>query len=144
MSVAQDPYRSFNFLVEIDAVTVAAFSEVAGLTAETEVIEYRTGGMLGGVRKLAGLTKYANITLKRGMTQNFELWNWYKNVVEGKTDRRSASIVLLNEAHQEALRWNVVNAWPRKWDGPALNARHNEIAIETLELAHEGLELVAA
>jgi phage tail-like protein len=144
MSVAQDPYRSFNFLVEIDAVTVAAFSEVTGLTAETEVIEYRTGGMLGGVHKLAGLTKYANITLKRGMTQNLELWNWYKNVVEGKTDRRSASIVLLNEAHQEALRWNVVNAWPRKWDGPALNARHNEIAIETLELAHEGLELVAA
>jgi phage tail-like protein len=144
MSVAQDPYRSFNFLVEIDAVTVAAFSEVTGLTAETEVIEYRTGGMLGGVHKLAGLTKYANITLKRGMTQNLELWNWYKNVVEGKTDRRSASIVLLNEAHQEVLRWNIVNAWPRKWDGPALNARHNEIAIETLELAHEGLELVAA
>ena len=68
MSGAQDPYRSFNFLVEIDAVTVAAFSEVSGLTAETEVIEYRTGGMLGGVRKLAGLTKYTNITLKRGTT----------------------------------------------------------------------------
>ncbi len=144
MSGAQDPYRSFNFLVEIDAVTVAGFSEVSGLTAETEVIEYRTGGMLGGARKLPGLTKYTNITLKRGMTQNLELWNWYKNVVEGKTDRRSASIVLLNEAHQEVLRWNVVNAWPRKWDGPALNARYNEIAIETLELAHEGLELVAA
>ena len=144
MSGAQDPYRSFNFLVEIDAVTVAAFSEVSGLTAETEVIEYRTGGMLGGARKLPGLTKYVNITLKRGMTQNLELWNWYKNVVEGKTDRRSASIVLLNEAHQEVLRWNVLEAWPRKWDGPALNARHNEIAIETLELAHEGFELVAA
>jgi phage tail-like protein len=144
MSGAQDPYRSFNFLVEIDAVTVAAFSDVSGLTAETEVIEYRTGGMLGGARKLAGLTKYTNITLKRGMTQNLELWNWYKNVVDGKTDRRSASIVLLNEAHQEVLRWNIVNAWPRKWDGPALNARHNEIVIETLELAHEGLELVAA
>ena len=144
MSGPQDPYRSFNFLVEIDGVTVAGFSEVSGLTAETEVIEYRTGSMLGGARKLPGLTKYANITLKRGMTQNLELWNWYKNVVEGKTDRRSGSIVLLNEAHQEVLRWNVVDAWPRKWDGPALNARHNEIAIETLELAHEGLELVAA
>jgi phage tail-like protein len=144
VSGPQDPYRCFNFLVEIDAVTVAGFSEVSGLTAETEVIEYRTGGTLGGARKLAGLTKYANITLKRGMTQNLELWNWYKNVVEGKTDRRSASIVLLNEAHQELLRWSVVDAWPGKWDGPALNARHNEIAIETLELAHEGLELVAA
>jgi len=144
MSGAQDPYRSFNFLVEIDSITVAAFSEVSGLTAETEVIEYRTGGMLGGVRKLAGLTKYTNITLKRGMTQNLELWTWYKNVVDGKTDRRSASIVLLDEAHQEVLRWNVANAWPRKWDGPALNARHNEIAIETLELAHEGLELIGA
>ena len=144
MSGAQDPYRSFNFLVEIDSITVAAFSEVSGLTAETEVIEYRTGAMLGGVRKLAGLTKYTNITLKRGMTQNLELWNWYKNVVDGKTDRRSASIVLLDEAHKEVLRWNVVNAWPRKWDGPALNARHNEIAIETLELAHEGLELIGA
>ena len=144
MSSGADPYRNFNFRVEIDAVTVAAFSEVSGLTAETAVVEYRSGEMLGGTRKLAGLTKYTNVTLKRGMTQNLELWNWYRNVVEGKTDRRSASIVLLNEAHQEVLRWNIVKAWPCKWEGPALNARHNEVAIEILELAHEGLELVAA
>src|ERR687893_2494105 len=92
-----DPYKAFNFLVEIDGVAVAAFSEVSGLESETEVIEYRTGGEINSVRKLPGLTKHPNLVLRRGVTQDAELWNWRRTVVEGRVERRNGSIVLLDE-----------------------------------------------
>ena len=95
------------------------------------------------MRKLPGLTKYANIVLKRGLTRDLSLWTWRKSVVNGKTDRRSGSIVLLDESGKQVLRWRFVEGWPAKWEGPALNASANEVAIETLEIAHEGLDLEA-
>jgi phage tail-like protein len=116
---------------------------VSGLESETAVVEYRTGGDPSTVRKVPGLTKYANIVLKRGLTRDLELWNWRKTVVDGKTVRRSGSIILLDESGKQVLRWHFVGGWPVKWEGPALNAQANEVAIETLEIAHEGLELVA-
>lgn len=85
--------------------------------------------------------KYNNITLKRGWTQDRSLWDWRKKVIDGKTQRAGGSIVLLDEARQEALRWNFREGWPSKWEGPALNAKTSEVAIETLEIAHEGVEL---
>jgi phage tail-like protein len=136
-----DPYPSFSFLVELDGIASAAFTSVTGLESETSVIEYRTGAEPTRVRKLPGLTKYPNIVLKRGLTRDRELWTWRKAIVDGKPDRRSGSIVLLDETGQEVVRWNFVRGWPAKWEGPALNARANEIAIETLEIAHEGLEV---
>src|SRR5712691_12934812 len=136
-----DPFSGFNFLVEIDGVTVAGFSECSGLTTETDPIEYRNGNEDITVRKLPGLKKFTNISLKRGYTASKELWEWRKKVMEGKTERKSGSIVLLNEARQPALHWNFRDGWPRKWDGPTLNAKTNEVAIETLEIAIEGLEL---
>jgi phage tail-like protein len=136
-----DPYRAFNFRVEIDGITVAAFSEVSGLESETAVIEYRAGDeKRSAARKLPGLTKYANIVLRRGVTQSAELWAWRKSVEDGKVDRRNGSIVLLDEDRSEVLRWNFVNGWISKWIGPTLNAEGNEVAIETIEIAHEGLE----
>jgi phage tail-like protein len=135
-----DPYKSFNFLVEIDGITRAAFSEASGLESETTVVEYRTGTG-GPTRKLPGLTKFANIVLRRGITQDRELWNWRQSVVTGNLQRRNGSIILLDDQLTEVLRWNFVDGWPCKWQGPALNAKHNEIAIETLEIVHEGLEL---
>jgi len=129
----QDPYKSFNFVVEIEGVAVADFSEVSGLSSETTVIEYRTGAMRGSTRKLPGLTKYSNITLKRGITSGTELWEWRQHVVDGEGDRG-----------QELLRWNLVNAWPCKWQGPSFDAKGNEVAIETLELAIEGLSLATS
>ena len=115
---------------------------MSGLESETAVIEYRTGAdNPTAVRKLPGLTKYANIVLKRGLTRDLSLWNWRQSVVKGKTERRSGSIVLLDESKNAVLRWHFVEGWPAKWEGPALNAQANEIAIETLEIAHEGLEL---
>lgn len=136
-----DPYSSFNFLVEIDGVTLAGFSECSGLNTETDVIEYRNGDEDITVRKLPGLKKFTNITMKRGFTDNKDLWNWRKTVMDGKTERRSGSIVLLNEAREPALRWNFREGWPTKLEGPSLNAKNNEVAIESFELAVEDIQM---
>jgi phage tail-like protein len=137
----KDPYGQFNFLIEIDGVVKGGFSEVSGLTTDTNVIEYREGNEITTVRKLPGLMKYNNIVLKRGWTKDRSLWEWRKRVIDGKTQRTAGSIVLLDEGRNEALRWNFREGWPSKWEGPALNAKTSEVAIETLEIAHEGLEL---
>ncbi|MBI3785381.1 MAG: phage tail protein [Deltaproteobacteria bacterium] len=136
-----DPFGNFNFLVTIDGVTVAGFSECSGLTTETNIVEYRTGDEDITVRKLPGLKKFNNISLKRGFTNSKDLWEWRKKVLDGKTERQSGSIVLLNEARQPSIRWNFREGWPSKWEGPTFNAKNNEVAIETMEIAHEGLEL---
>ena len=136
-----DPYAAFNFLVEIDNVTVAGFSECSGVNTETDAIEYRNGDTDITVTKLPGLKKFGNITLKRGFTASKELWEWRKKVLDGRTERQSGSIVLQNEAREEALRWNFREAWPRKWEGPSFNAKTNEVAIETLEIVCEGIAL---
>ena len=135
-----DPYKAFNFLVEIDGVTRAGFSEASGLESETTVIEYRAGNE-HVTRKLPGLTRYANIVLRRGVTQDRELWDWRKNIVDGNPDRRNGSIILLDDQRQQVVRWNFREGWISKWQGPAFNAKANEVAIETIEIAHEGLEL---
>ncbi len=137
-----DPYAQYNFLVELDGVARAGFTEVGGLTTESDIIEYREGSEQATVRKLPGLMKYSNITLKRGFTQDKELWTWRKTTLDGETERRSGAIILLDEARQEVLRWNFREGWISKWEGPALNSTANEIAIESLEIVHEGLELV--
>jgi phage tail-like protein len=137
-----DPYGQFNFLVEIDGVILGGFSECSGLTGDTNMIEYREGNeQQGTTRKLPGLMKYNNVVLKRGWTKDRSLWNWRKKVIDGKTQRTSGTITLLDEARQPALRWNFREGWPSKLEGPALNAKTSEVAIETLEIAHEGLEL---
>jgi phage tail-like protein len=137
-----DPYKGFNFLVEIDGITVAAFCEVSGLASATEVIEYRNGSdRANTVRKLPGLTKYANIVFKRGVTQNTELWQWRKAIEQGTPDRRSGAIVLLDDERNPVRRWRFTEGWVTKFDGPDLNAKANDVAIETIEIAHEGLTI---
>lgn len=141
-SVRKDPYGSFNFLLEIDGIARAAFSEVSGLATETEVVEYREGGdKTNSVRKFPGLTKYTNIVLKRGITADTSLWTWRKTVIDGVVRRANGSVILLDASRNPVLRWNFRNAWPCKWEGPALSAKAKEVAIETLELAHEGFDL---
>jgi len=134
-----DPYGAFNFLVEIDGVAAAGFSECAGLSAETDVIEYREGGDVA-VRKLIGLTRYSCITLKRGLTGDMSLWHWRRNIIAGTNDRRNGAIVLLNSDRQEVARWVFRRGWPSKWEGPIFRAKTNDVAIETLEITHEGIE----
>ena len=137
-----DPYLQFNFLLEIDGVTQGGFTEVSGLEASQEVVDFRHGDEDSVVRKLPGLKTFTNIMLKRGWTQNRDLWNWRKTTLDGATERRSGSIVLLDEAREEALRFNFREGWICKWEGPQLNATTNEVAIESIEICHEGTELV--
>ncbi len=138
--VRQDPFTSCYFRVDIDGMPSTEFAECSGLSSETEVIEYREGGEVG-VRKLPGLTRYAPIVLKRGLSSNRDLWNWRQTVVTGQTERRAGAIVLLNEARVPVLRWKFRNGWPSKIEGPVLNAGSSDVAIESIEIVHEGLEL---
>ena|SRR3982750_267050 len=134
-----DPLTNFRFRVEIDGVTIAGFCEVTGLEISVETIEYREGGDRS-IRKIPGLTKYGDVTLKRGITTDHQLEDWVKNVSEGQPDRRNAVIILLDEQRQEIARWALVNTFPRKWEGPALNAKSNDVAMESLTLCVERVE----
>lgn len=137
-----DPHGAYNFLVEIDGITRAAFQEASGFESAIDVIEHREGGDNTTMRKVPGMTKYTNITLKRGLTDDPELYQWHRQWVTGDPTarRKNGSVVLIDRQGQEKLRWNFVNAWPAKWTGPTFNAEGTDVAIETLELAHEGLE----
>ncbi len=142
MATAQrvDPYRNFNFLVEINGITQAGFSDCSGFGSSTDPIEYREGGENTTVRKLPGMTKHTNITLKWGLTDSRELYSWYREIVSGKVDRKNGSIVVLDLDGKEKVRWNFFQGWPTKWDGPDFSAKGTDVAIETLEIAHEGIE----
>lgn len=138
----RDPYRSFNFQLEIDGVPLGSFSEVSGLTAEGDAVDYREGtDRQLNVRKLVGLRKYTNITLKRGYSQDKSLWAWYTSGVTGRPDRRNVTIVLMNEAREPVLRWHAENAWVNKIEGPMFKAAMNEVAMESVEIVHEGLTI---
>jgi phage tail-like protein len=135
-----DPVLSFNFAVEITGLVVAGFSDVSGLQAEIEVHEYREGGLNEYVHKCAGPAKYpSNLILKKGIGDNKELWSWYCDVLQGTIQRKSLDIVLLDSEGREQRRWTIQNAYPVKWSGPDFKAQSSEVAIEALELAHDGL-----
>lgn len=143
--VRNDPFRSFNFSLEIDNIPSGAFSECSGLTADRDAIDYREGtDMQPNVRKLPGLSKFTNLTLKRGYTVDRSLWDWYANIYNGVADRRNVTITLMNEQRQAVLRWHVENAWINKIEGPSFKASGNEVAIESVELVHEGLTIEVA
>ena len=137
----RDPYASYNFQLEIDGITRAGFSECSGLNAETTPIEYREGNEGLTTRRLPGLIKYGNVTLKHGITQDLETYNWFKSVSDGAVDRKQTmSVILLDEQRSEVVRWNLLQAWPCKYVAPDMKADGNEIAIESVEICHEGLE----
>ncbi|MAU12353.1 MAG: phage tail protein [Anaerolineaceae bacterium] len=138
-----DPFPAFNYEVTIGSMKFGC-SEIAGLDRTIAPIEYRNGDEPNTVRKLVGLTSYSNITFKRGYTKDLALWTWHDRVREGDIQRESGSITLLNEAHEPVLTWNFDNAWPTKISGPSLNAKNNEVALESLELVVESLVLEAA
>jgi phage tail-like protein len=137
-----DPYPAYNFLVEIDGISESGFSEVSGLEAEIEVIEYRNGSdSANTVRKLQGLQKFSNITLKRGFTADLSIWKWIDNALQGSVMRANISIILLDEARNPLMRWNFINAWPCKWKVSMLNAKESGVVIEMLEICHEGMSI---
>jgi len=139
-----DPYRAYNFVLEIDNIPRGAFSEVSGLTAEGDSVDYREGSdVQSNVRKLIGMRKFTNLSLKRGYTQDKSLWQWYTNVLNGIADRRNVTITLMNERREAVLRWHAENAWINKIEGPSFKAASNDVAMESVELVHEGLTLEA-
>jgi phage tail-like protein len=138
----KDPYVNFNFLVEIDGIARAAFHEASGFDSTIDVIEHREGGQNTTTYKVPGLTKHGNITLKWGLTDDKSLDDWHQQAVDGDIVRKNGSIVVLNRKGEEVARWNFMRAWPTKYTLPNFNAEGNDIAIQTLELAHEGLKRV--
>jgi phage tail-like protein len=137
-----DPYAQYNFIIEINDIAAGGFTEVGGLSFEQDIIEYREGSDSATVRKLPGLRKYANITLKRGYTQDRALWDWRKTTLEGRTVRKNGAIVLRDESGAPALRWEFAEGWLSKYEGPALNSTANEAAVEAIEIAVEDVKLV--
>ncbi len=143
----EDPYGVFNFEVIVKGVSDdgtavrGSFSEVSGLEVDVKAIDYRNGSEDIRVRKLPGLKSYPIVKLVRGVTADLAFWNWVVEGMNGLVHRTDASIVLLDENRNEVMRWNLVRAWPCKWTGPGLNAKNSEVAMETLEICHEGLSI---
>jgi phage tail-like protein len=137
----EDPWRGFNFRVEIERAPVAGFRECTGLSATVEVTEYREGNDIElHPRKLTALRRFANIVLRRGFTTDQSLYNWYRALLVGTEDRRDGAIVLMDERREDVMRWKFTNGWITRWAGPAFNATANDVLIEELELAVERVE----
>ena len=134
-----DHIGNFNFKVEIEGVTAAAFKNVEGLDSETEIVEYQDGDDII-LRKRPGRTKYSNVTLKRGYINTTELWDWRKEVIDGKVSRKSGSIILCADDGSEVMRYNFYEAWPCKWKGFSLDGKGTDVNVEEIELAVEKLE----
>lgn len=138
-----DPYRGFNFRIEIENTDVAAFSEASGLSFDVDPVEYREGNEPSNyVRKLNGLAKFSNINLKRGYTDNTELFDWYKKVLDGSIERRNGAVIMMDEDRNDVMRWEFYEGWVCKYEGPTANATSNDVIIENIEICVERVELV--
>jgi len=135
-----DPYRQFRFRIEIDGIKQAGFSECTFADTTTDPVEYREGNEPPIFRKLSGLTKYGNITLKWGITDSLDLYKWRQDVIDkgAAAQRKNMSIILIDETGADKARWNIVQAWPTKYKPADFSSKANEVAIETLEIVHEG------
>jgi phage tail-like protein len=138
-----DPFLAFRFEVTLDDLKiVGGFSECTGLSLDTEVLDYIEGGVNDHVQKFPTRTKQANIVLKRGVVDRV-MWDWYFGLTQGVITFRNGSILVNDAAGGEPVMvWNFRQAFPCKFSGPELNAMQSNIAVETFELAHQGLERV--
>lgn len=142
----ENPLVSAWFGIEFQGIIDGAFRECTGLGSENEIVEYKASGPKGEfiIRKVPGRMKWNNITLKRGITSDMKMWEWRREVEQGNVEgaRKNGSIVMFNTKGEEVARWDFVAAWPSKITGPAANAGNNEMAIEELEITHEGYQRV--
>jgi phage tail-like protein len=135
-----DPYMAGDFLVTIGDTQPTPVSEVLGLEGSIDVVEYRNGNDAENTPiKLAGLNRFPNVTLKRGLTSDTSLWTWFHNASTGNLVRQTVTITLKDQADNIAWAWELKNAWPCRWTGPSLVANTSEVAIESLEICHEGI-----
>lgn len=137
-----DPYVAFNYLIEIGGIRVGGFNEVSGLDAEIEPVDYRNGDEDFVARKLPGLKKFPAIVLKRGIIGDLDAFEWFRRGARGTVDRREGAIVMRDEVRNEVMRWKFVRGWVSKYTGPSLKADSSAVAIESIEITHEGLEVV--
>ncbi len=136
-----DPLGGFRFLVQIDQLQVGGFSEISGLQAETKYETYEEGGQNGFVHRFPTRREYPPLVLKRGVLLSLGLWNWYNSFTVGKMTPRDGSIMMASDDYSQLLIWNFIQAYPVKWIGPQLNAGQGSLAVESLELVHQGLSL---
>ena len=137
----EDPLRSYQFQLLIDGIEAGGIVSAEGLGADVEVIVYREGGARGSVRHLPGLITYRPLTLRYGVSTNAVLWDWFRAIQQQQTDRRNVSVLqMANDGATEALRWNLIGAWPQSFEAGQLNAMASEIAIESLTLVYDRLE----
>lgn len=138
-----DPFRGYNFRVEFDGITKAAFREFSGLTFETDPVEYREGDERRlHVRKLFGLRKFTNLQAKRGITTDMQLYRWYSEILNGGARLRDGAVILTDELQKDRMRWSFRNGFITKWEGPSFNATSNDVAIEMIEIAVDRVELI--
>ena len=133
-----DPYRMYRFRIEAQGIDRGGVQSVSGLERTTEVEPYREGGVNDYDIQLITKTTQASLVLKRGLMDAW-MWDWHEDVVQGTVERRTISIVLLDEVGEEAWRWICADAFPTKWGGTDLDATSNAIAVESIELVHHGL-----
>ena len=137
--MATYPYGRFRYEVEIDGIAAGGFSEVTGFDASIDVMEYREGDMVQTPMKIPGLKKYGNITLKKGLADSRALYDWLDEGVTGEVNRKTITITLLDAAKTAVASWRVLHAWPIQYTAPGCNATSSEVAVESLEIAHEGM-----
>ena len=136
-----DPYRAYNFKLQIQGVTEGHFTECSGLGVRVHAIRYREGGNNQVVHAIPGPVDYADITLRYGLTASTELWSWFLTAVQGRVQRKNVSILMLDsDGVTEMLRWDLINAWPAEWRGAPLDAMAHEVAIESVVLVFETLQ----
>jgi phage tail-like protein len=140
----KDPLVSAWFGLEFQGQVTGAFRECTGLGSENEVVEYKASGPKGEqvIKKVPGRLKWNNITLKRGITDSMDMWKWRKLVEEGEMTeaRKNGTVTMFNQKGDPIAKWDFFNAWPSKLNGPGANAANNEVAVEELEITHEGYE----
>lgn len=137
--MAQDAVPVFRFYLEVADVVEAVFTEVSGLQVEMETQDIEEGGINGFTRRVPGRVKVSNLTLKRGMTRSNDFIKWFMSTAPGTVDRRNISLVLYDVKGDKVATWHFQNAYPVKWVGPQFTSDGNAAAIETVELAHEGM-----
>jgi len=141
MPVYNEELTSSRFYVDFDSQLVAVFKECSGLSGEIEIETFKEGGVNDHEHKLPGRIKYGNLTLRGGVANAVPLWDWFSEATTGQITRRNFSIIVYEQDCSEAIRWDVKEAYPVRWQGPDFKAEDNSVAVQSLELAHNGIKL---
>lgn len=139
--VFNDPYRAYNFKLEIQGVVEGHFTEVSGMGIRVQAIKYWEGGTSQTVHVIPGRVEYADIELRYGLTASRELFDWFMSAVNGRVERKNVAIIMLDpQGTAEVMRWNLIDAWIREWRGAPLDAANGQLALESVVLVYTQLQ----